>query len=185
MLDEPTNHLDINTKEMLLNALEEYRGTVICVSHDTHFIKQLSRRIIYISEKSMELFEGDYEYFSWKLEQKEAYESPDERSTPEPAEQREEKTPQVTLDRKEYNRMKNRLQNLIRQQEQLLLDIDTKEEEIEKVSADMALEKNYSDALIITGLVAKKDALEKEREDLEMQWLSLAEEIESLEEALQ
>ena len=50
MLDEPTNHLDINTKQMLLNALEEYQGTVICVSHDTHFIKQLSRRIIYISD---------------------------------------------------------------------------------------------------------------------------------------
>ena len=72
LLDEPTNHLDINAKEMLLKAIKEYEGTVIFVSHDKHFIKNLATKILYISEDGPEFFSGGYEYFEYKLEEKEA-----------------------------------------------------------------------------------------------------------------
>ncbi len=184
LLDEPTNHLDINTKEMLLNALSEYKGTVICVSHDTHFIKQLSDRILYLSDQSMELFEGDYEYFSWKLEQKEAYESlTEEVSLSE--EKNSEPVGQNQLERKEYNRLKNRLQNLLKSQEQLIESIAEKGKQIEEVSRLMSLEENYSDAAKITVLVQKKNALDMENEELENEWLERAQEIEELKEIVQ
>ncbi len=185
LLDEPTNHLDINTKEMLLNALEEYQGTVICVSHDTHFIKQLSKRILYISDHTMELFEGDYEYFSWKLEQKEALESLDEAPAEDTPVKEQEKSKNGSLDRKEYNRMKNRLQNLVKQQEQLMENVEKIGEKINEVSHLMSLEENYSDAEKITALVEKKNDLDEQKDEMEMQWLETAEEMETLEAALQ
>ena len=72
LLDEPTNHLDINSKDMLLEAIKAYDGTVVFVSHDTHFIKNLATRILYLSDdEEPQFFEGDYDYFSYKLEEKE------------------------------------------------------------------------------------------------------------------
>ena len=71
ILDEPTNHLDINTKEMLLEALSKYQGTVIFVSHDKHFISHLATRIMYVSDEKPEFFSGDWEYFNEKLKEKE------------------------------------------------------------------------------------------------------------------
>ncbi|MBN2858867.1 MAG: ABC-F family ATP-binding cassette domain-containing protein [Sphaerochaetaceae bacterium] len=184
MLDEPTNHLDINTKQMLLNALEEYQGTVICVSHDTHFIKQLSQRIIYISDRQMELFEGDYEYFSWKLEQKEAYESLESNEQTSQASATREGEKQAPIERKEYNRLKNRMQNLTRQQQELLERIESIEGKIEEVTGQMSRIENYSVAERITELVAKKDELQEQKEELEFQWLEIAQEIEDIEEAI-
>ena len=72
LLDEPTNHLDINAKEMLLEAIGRYGGTVIFVSHDRHFIKSLATRILYLTEEGPEFFDGDYDYFEYKIAEKEA-----------------------------------------------------------------------------------------------------------------
>ena len=57
---------------MLLEAIKAYNGTVVFVSHDTHFIKNLATRILYLSDDRPEFFEGDYDYFAYKLEEKEA-----------------------------------------------------------------------------------------------------------------
>ncbi len=70
ILDEPTNHLDINSKDMLLKALEDYKGTIVFVSHDAYFIKALANRILYLSADSPEFFNGDYDYFEWKMDQR-------------------------------------------------------------------------------------------------------------------
>lgn len=70
ILDEPTNHLDINSKDMLLKALEDYKGTIIFVSHDAYFIKALANKILYLSADAPEFFNGDYDYFEWKMDQR-------------------------------------------------------------------------------------------------------------------
>lgn len=69
MLDEPTNHLDIPAKEMLENALKNYDGTAIIVSHDRYFISQVANKILEIHEGELRLFRGDYHYYLDKIEE--------------------------------------------------------------------------------------------------------------------
>ncbi len=68
MLDEPTNHLDIASREVLLEALQEFEGTVIIVSHDRYFLKHLVNRVFEIDHGQMSVFEGDYNYYLEKKE---------------------------------------------------------------------------------------------------------------------
>lgn len=67
MLDEPTNHLDIPAKEMLEEALQNYDGTVIIVSHDRYFISQVANKIVEIREGELRLYRGDYHYYLDKI----------------------------------------------------------------------------------------------------------------------
>ncbi|GER48991.1 ABC transporter F family member [Striga asiatica] len=63
VLDEPINHLDIPTKEMLEEALNEYQGTVITVSHDRYFIKQIVNRVLEVRDGFLQDYSGDYDYY--------------------------------------------------------------------------------------------------------------------------
>ena len=60
MLDEPTNHLDLATKEMLINALSEFEGTMLFVSHDRHFLAALSNRVLELTPEGIHQFGGGY-----------------------------------------------------------------------------------------------------------------------------
>jgi ATPase subunit of ABC transporter with duplicated ATPase domains len=60
VLDEPTNHLDVGTKEMLLEALKGYEGTMLFVSHDRHFLSALSNRVMELSPDGVTTYEGGY-----------------------------------------------------------------------------------------------------------------------------
>ena len=62
-LDEPTNHLDITSKEILENALSEYEGTVICVSHDRYFVNRISTRILELNDGHFDNYIGNYDYY--------------------------------------------------------------------------------------------------------------------------
>jgi ATP-binding cassette, subfamily F, member 3 len=63
ILDEPTNHLDIQSREMLLNALKKFTGTVVLVSHDRHFLRSLINRVFEIDHGDMRIYNGNYEYY--------------------------------------------------------------------------------------------------------------------------
>lgn len=68
ILDEPTNHLDIKTREVLLDALKKYEGTAVFVSHDRHFLKEVSNRVFRITPESFSIYEGSYgEFLESKL----------------------------------------------------------------------------------------------------------------------
>ena len=69
ILDEPTNHLDILTREIQLEALQRFNGTVILVSHDRHFLRSLVNRVFEIDHGEMRIYEGDYEYYLHKTGQ--------------------------------------------------------------------------------------------------------------------
>ncbi|MBF1999233.1 MAG: ABC-F family ATP-binding cassette domain-containing protein, partial [Synechococcales cyanobacterium M58_A2018_015] len=68
ILDEPTNHLDIPAKEMLEEALQNYDGTAILVSHDRYFISQVANKIVEIRDGELRLYRGDYHYYLEKVE---------------------------------------------------------------------------------------------------------------------
>ncbi len=60
LLDEPTNHLDLATKEMLINALSEFEGTMLFVSHDRHFLAALSNRVLELTPDGIHQYGGGY-----------------------------------------------------------------------------------------------------------------------------
>jgi len=68
LLDEPTNHLDMRAKDVLLEALEKYTGTVVFVSHDRYFIDKLATRVFEIGDGRVEVYPGNYEDYRWRKE---------------------------------------------------------------------------------------------------------------------
>ena len=70
LLDEPTNHLDLRAKDVLLNSLQKFTGTVVFVSHDRYFIDKLATRVFEIGEGRVEVFPGNYEDYLWRKEGK-------------------------------------------------------------------------------------------------------------------
>ena len=68
LLDEPTNHLDMRAKDILLDALAAYTGTVVLVSHDRYFIDKLATRVFEIGDGRVEVYPGNYEDYRWRKE---------------------------------------------------------------------------------------------------------------------
>lgn len=66
VLDEPTNHLDIKSREVLLNALKAYEGTVLIVSHDRHFLHELSNRVFEVDKGSIQIYDTNFQYYLTK-----------------------------------------------------------------------------------------------------------------------
>src|SRR6202522_3314175 len=90
LLDEPTNHLDLRAKDVLLNALMEYTGTVVFVSHDRYFIDKLATRVFEIGDGKVEVYPGNYEDYLWRKQGGSAKQNESIRqqlSVPEPAQQ--------------------------------------------------------------------------------------------------
>ncbi len=67
ILDEPTNHLDIDSREVLLDALKRYEGTVLLVSHDRHFLKEISTKVMEVSQEKSFLYPGNYDEYLLSL----------------------------------------------------------------------------------------------------------------------
>src|SRR6202043_2513547 len=68
LLDEPTNHLDMRAKDVLLQALMEFSGTIVFVSHDRYFIDKLATRVFEVGEGAVHVFPGNYEDYVWRKE---------------------------------------------------------------------------------------------------------------------
>src|ERR1700678_170996 len=82
LLDEPTNHLDLRAKDVLLEALMKYTGTVVFVSHDRYFIDKLATRVFEIGEGKVEIYPGNYEDYLWRKQGRAAAETPRSPSIP-------------------------------------------------------------------------------------------------------
>ena len=70
LLDEPTNHLDLDSKDVLLDAIEDFGGTLIFVSHDRYFVDRLATKVIVVSHGGIEIYPGRYEEYLWSKEQR-------------------------------------------------------------------------------------------------------------------
>lgn len=133
ILDEPTNHLDIDSQEMLEQALQNFEGTLLFVSHDRYFINELANNIFHITQNGNELFRGDYQYYLEKLEQREAisrYEQEDIQST------ETAKDDQYYANQKQLKKEKRKLE---RQLEEIENNISTYEEQISDYEHQLTL----------------------------------------------
>ncbi len=139
ILDEPTNHLDIDSKEMLEQALQNFEGTLLFVSHDRYFINELANNIFHITQNGNELFRGDYQYYLEKLEQREAisrYEQEDIQSTEAP------KDDQYYANQKQLKKEKRKLE---RQLEEIENNISIYEEQISDYEHQLTLLEIFND----------------------------------------
>ncbi len=182
ILDEPTNHLDIAAKEVLLKALQSFTGTLIFVSHDSYFIRNLATRIMYMSESGVEMFEGDYDYFSWVLENRNQYITDDDNKK----EQLRSNVPafntatEAEVDWKTRNTIRNKIKSLQKKEEQILFHVDQCDTNIKKTTAAMSDPDNYQYGDKMRPLVKE---LEKTKSDLQEHmnnWESVHIELEEL-----
>ena len=69
LLDEPTNHLDIKARAILEKALKNYNGSIVCISHDRHFLNAVTNITVEIGQGGLKFYNGNYDYFLWKKEE--------------------------------------------------------------------------------------------------------------------
>lgn len=172
ILDEPTNHLDIHSKDILLQALKGYEGTLIFVSHDRSFIEGLADRVLELKPGSHQLFLGDYSYYQWKLaggiEKPAEKENTDVRNF----------APQNNAEsRQEEKQLKALIRRLSRKEEELMGQIGKMEEEIAETHRLLSLEENYSDPDKAHELSQQQVDQERKLEELTADWEKVDEEL--------
>jgi len=168
ILDEPTNHLDINSKDILLEALKKYDGTVLFVSHDKYFIEHLADRVLELDSGKATSYVGDYTYYLEKKAQQAASETEGTALQSKPIEQ-----PKPQLSREESKQKKRDLKKLERELEQVMADLDTLEQQVSRLNEDMAKPENYSDGNKIKELKTQLETAEQQLEAKTQRWEEL------------
>ncbi|MBQ3319434.1 MAG: ATP-binding cassette domain-containing protein [Spirochaetia bacterium] len=179
ILDEPTNHLDINSKDILLEALKKYDGTVLFVSHDKYFIENLADRVLELGDGKATSYVGGYTYYlEKKAQQEEAASGLSSASQAAPASQ----PGLAQLSREEAKQRKRDLKKLERELEQVMADLDSLEQEVARLNDEMAKPENYSDGAKIKELKAQLDADESALAEKTARWEELESAIAGLQE---
>ncbi|KXH78537.1 ABC-F family ATP-binding cassette domain-containing protein [Sporosarcina sp. HYO08] len=173
ILDEPTNHLDLDSKEVLENALDDFPGTIIFVSHDRYFINRIATKVIEVGETGVVEYMGDYDYYiEKKLEQEElAIVSESGKTTPAPT------TDQKVVDDKAFKRQERRLVRAIAEIEKQLAEMD---EQMISLQNELVLPDYADDHIKLMDLQAEIDAIQAEYDTASEKWLTLQEELEEL-----
>lgn len=173
VLDEPTNHLDITSKQVLEDALENYEGTIVFVSHDRYFINKIANKVLDITGDDYSIYLGNYDYYLEKREQELIAKKLKEEKT-------EEVQEKVANDYVLGKEEKKRIRKLERTREELLEKIESLEEKVSLVNNELTKEEVYTDAIKVQEYNEELRGLNQEIEDLNNTWLEIEEELESL-----
>ena len=135
ILDEPTNHLDIDSKEVLENAVMDFNGTVLFVSHDRYFINKVATCVLEIAPQGSMLYLGDYDYYlEKKAEQEEIAAAKSTAETPIENSPKEVSTGKVNYQQgKERQKQERRLKRSVEEFEQLVEKLDAQKNDLEKM----------------------------------------------------
>ena len=174
ILDEPTNHLDIQGKEVLEEAIRNYEGTVLYVSHDRYFINKTATRIIELFSNRFDNYIGNYDYYIEKKEDVRAYgdslqkeKMPLEAIDPEEAQRLEEKESK-RLDwesQKELSAKRRKWQNALQKAEEKIAKLEERKEEL-----TASMEEVGSDVGRLMEIHREQEAIEKELEEQYAIW---------------
>ncbi len=173
ILDEPTNHLDLNSKEILENALIDYPGTLLFVSHDRYFINRVTTTVIELSTEGAQEYLGDYDYYVEKKNEM------IERAEFEQQEQQENQAPvQKTVAQEKLNYLEEKERKQLERQrtrkiEELEQNIVEFEEEIATLEDQLCLPEIYADYEKASEITSKKQTLQEQLEACMAEWEEL------------
>lgn len=183
ILDEPTNHLDITSKEILEQALNDYTGTILYVSHDRYFINQTASRILELVNQTFVNYIGNYDYYLEKKEELTAKYAPVSPETsvnskvtnPNTFSESQEPFGQKLSwqEQKEAQARERKRKNDLKKTEERIAVLETRNQEIDEL---MTQEDIYSNSVKCQELAVEKSSNEEELETLYEQWADLAEE---------
>ena len=170
ILDEPTNHLDIDSKEVLENALIDFDGTLLFVSHDRYFINRVATQVLELSEEGSTLYLGDYDYYLEKKAELEALAAAQAETLPVSS------TEEVTSN--DYHLQKQNqkeLRKITRRIEQLESEMEELDQKIQDITETMH---STNDAADLVQLQSELDQLTVQQEAVMEEWAELSEQVE-------
>ena len=173
ILDEPTNHLDIDNKEVLENALIDYQGTLLFVSHDRYFINRIANKVIELSPDGSKLYLGDYDYYLEKKKEEE-----------EIAELQAKEAAPVEAPKKKFYQDKEQqklIRSLRRKIEAIEETLSTLDEEIAELEIQMSQPDILNDHVQLLELTNDLEAKKAEQEEQLSSWEELSLELEEFE----
>ncbi|MDG0844530.1 ABC-F family ATP-binding cassette domain-containing protein [Staphylococcus equorum] len=171
ILDEPTNHLDIDSKEMLEQALSDFEGTILFVSHDRYFINELANKVYDLDTTGGTMYLGDYQYYIEKLEEKAAIQAKKELDNPTKTEVSASQNHNY-VDQKQQKREQRQVERKI---EQCETNIETYEQEINDINEQLTQPDVYSNPEKANDLAIEKEIAEQKLEQVMDEWAELQE----------
>ncbi|MFC6289483.1 ABC-F family ATP-binding cassette domain-containing protein [Levilactobacillus angrenensis] len=169
MLDEPTNHLDIDSREVLENALNEFDGTILFVSHDRYFINQVATQVVELAPTGTTRYLGNYDYYVEKKAEQDAY-AAKEAAEAEAAHPTVETPKQTQVDyqqQKEQAKAKRKLSRQVDALETKLGELETQKTTVETA---MSSPENFNDAGKLADLQEQLTAVTTELDATEEEW---------------
>ena len=176
VLDEPTNHLDMHSKDVLLEALKSFGGTVVFVSHDRGFIEDLSTKVLELHPGVFREFVGDYKYYMQRIEEEQSAEG--EKNSVVETKKSEQKTESKLSweEQKKRESEKRKIQKEADKLEAMILEAEEKKSELEN---QLSLPEVYSNGETAKSVQSQILKIASELEELNAQWLCAAEKLEA------
>ena len=176
ILDEPTNHLDIDSREVLENAINEFSGTVLFISHDRYFINQVATDVLDMSATGIKHYEGDYDdYLEAVNKELASTAGQDEQQVNSTAKPKKSSAQQSYQQCKETQRARRKLQ---RQVDKLEDQMASLEEQSQAIQEQMSQPEVATDIGQLADLQKQLNKLNEQSEEVELEWTNAAEELE-------
>lgn len=164
LMDEPTNHLDIDSKEVLEDALIDYTGTLLVISHDRYFLNKVCDKILELSKEGIKEYLGNYDYYIEKKNETRVEEEEEYKTKTQITKERKKEKERLLLEKKKKKEIKD-----------LEKAIEKKEMEIANLDQKLCEPNLYEEPEKIVQLTKERESLQKELDLLYEKWLQLTE----------